>query len=61
MSAFPAHAWRKSTYSERKYCVEVTQASGLAGIRDTKKPVRSVTVSANQWRIFLSAIEHDRF
>ncbi len=61
MSAFPAQAWRKSSYSERKYCVEIAQAPNLVGVRDSKAPERSVTVAARQWRVFLDAVKHDCF
>ena len=61
MSAFPAQAWRKSSYSERKYCVEVARAPGVVGVRDSKAPGRSVTGTASQWRAFLEAVKVDRF
>lgn len=58
MSTFPAQAWRKSSYSERKYCVEVAQAPGVVGVRDSKAPERSVTVTTIQWRVFLRAVKN---
>ena len=61
MNTFSPQAWRKSSYSERKYCVELAQAPGLVGIRDSKNPGSSVTVTNNQWRAFLGAVKSDRF
>ncbi len=61
MSPFPAQAWRKSSYSEHKYCVEIAQAPDLVGVRDSKAPERSVTVMSDQWRAFLNVVQEDRF
>ena len=52
-------AWRKSTYSgSEANCVEVSNATGLVKVRDTKDRLGPViTVSADTWRRFTTKIK----
>jgi hypothetical protein len=52
-------AWRKSSYSgSEANCVEVSNATGLVRVRDTKdRQGTALTVSANAWGRFMTGIK----
>lgn len=52
-------AWRKSSYSgSQANCVEVGNATGRVGVRDTKdRQGPALTVTADAWRRFMTGIK----
>ncbi len=56
--------WRKSSYTVRDECVEITEVGGSAAIRDSKNPRGTqLRVSTGSWRSFLAHVkagEYDR-
>jgi hypothetical protein len=55
-------AWRKSSYSgSQANCVEVGNATGRVGVRDTKdRQGPTLTVTADAWRHFMTGIKGQR-
>jgi hypothetical protein len=55
--------WRKSSYSGSSGdCVEVTQLSGGAAVRDSKdQPGPALKFTADEWRAFISDIKTGRY
>jgi hypothetical protein len=58
-----ALTWRKSSYSSGSgACVEVAVLSdGTIGVRDSKNPTTSLTVTPAAWITFLATTKHGTF
>lgn len=56
-------SWRKSSRSQNvSACVEVAPATSGAAVRDSKDPAAGYfTASAEQWRLFVTAVKAGRF
>jgi hypothetical protein len=56
---FTNASWRKSNHSAgQTNCVEVATASGLIGVRDSKKPNSYILVATpSEWTNFLTVIQ----
>lgn len=50
-------AWHKSSYSGgNSDCVEVAHTSAVVGVRDSKSPTGTLSVTRVAWKAFLAAM-----
>ncbi|MER5394890.1 DUF397 domain-containing protein [Saccharopolyspora sp. NPDC002686] len=63
MSAVEPTGWRKSSRSaQQETCVEVGRVESGAAVRDSKTPDAGYfTTTADQWRLFVTAVKAGRF
>lgn len=55
-------AWRKSSYSAEKNCVEVARLGEGVAVRDTKNREQGYfTADAAEWSAFVGAVKADKF
>lgn len=56
-------SWQKSIHSDSGACVEIAQADGFVGVRDTKANGHGPILEFNEaeWRAFIAGVQDGQF